>query len=69
MNDGNLENNTESRPRLRSESYDSKRPIFQMRIDRKLLNRIRERARKERRSASELVRHAVEVELAGKPRA
>lgn len=45
------------------------RHIFQMRVTHDLLDRIRQRARKERRSASEWLRHCAELELRRKPRA
>ena len=57
--------NTETQ-RLRSGP--TSRPFFQMRIKADLLKRIRARAKKERRSISEFIRHAAEVELKKKGR-
>jgi hypothetical protein len=51
----------ETQRRLRSGPVT--RPFFQMRIKADLLARIRARAKKERRSVSEFMRHAAELEL------
>jgi Ribbon-helix-helix protein, copG family len=42
---------------------ESAAPLFQLRIKADLLRRIRDRAKKERRSVSEFMRHAAELEL------
>jgi hypothetical protein len=44
-------------------------PLFQLRIKADLLRKIRDRAKRERRSMSEFMRHAAELELQRKVRA